>query len=272
VSPHQKLQSHTADESMIATVGTSVVDVVADVLGTKVLDSSPKGYPMPHSSKKIQSRHNLPPVPPRVSPRQKLQSHTADKSMIATVGTSVVDVVADVLGSKKLDSSPKGYPMPHSSKKVQSHHNVPPVPPHMSPRQILQSHTADESMIAAVSTSVVDVVADVLGSKVLDSSPKGGKVDVAHVDAGEMDSSAKASEADVPIDIKVDMGSLGSDTKADGKHDGSMANSVITIDESLFPPQPILLSYPFPFVAGSSIDEACKTYLCAILVKLLVML
>jgi hypothetical protein len=26
---------------------------VVDVLGSKVLDSSPKGYPMPHSSKKV---------------------------------------------------------------------------------------------------------------------------------------------------------------------------------------------------------------------------
>ncbi len=96
----------------------------------------------------------------------------------------------------------------------------------------MQSHSADKSIIAAVGTAV-DVPIDV-------------KVSV-----------------DVPMDIKVDMGSLGSDTvgsdtKADGKHDGSMANLVITIDESLFPPQLILLSYPFPFVAGSSIDEVCK--------------
>jgi len=148
--------------------------------------------------------------------------------------------------------------MPHSAKKVQSSRNLPPIPPRVSPHRKLQSHTADESMIAAVSTTIVDVAADVLGSKVLDSSPKGGKVDVAHVDAGQMDSSAKASEVDVPIDIEVDMGSMGCDTKANGKHDGSMANIVITVDESLFSPQPILLSYPFPFVAGSSIDEACK--------------
>jgi len=128
----------------------------------------------------------------------------------------------------------------------------------VSPPRKLQSHTAEESMIAAVGTTLVDVVADVLGSKELYFSPKGGKVDVAKVDAGEMDSSAKASKVDVPIDIKVDMGSMGCDTKAKGKHDGSMANLVITIDTSLFSPQPILLSYPFPFVAGSSIDEACK--------------
>ena len=132
-------------------------------------------------------------------PRQKLQSPSADKSIIAVDGTTVVDVAADV---------------------------------RRSPRQKLQSHSADKSIIAAVGTAV-DVPIDV-------------KVSV-----------------DVPMDIKVDMGSLGSDTvgsdtKADGKHDGSMDNVVITVDESLFSPQPILLSYPFPFVAGSSIDEACK--------------
>jgi hypothetical protein len=54
------------------------------------------------------------------------------------------------------------------------------------------------------------------------------------VDAGQMDSSAKASEVVVPIDIEVDMGSMGCDTKANGKHDGSMANIVITVDDLFF--------------------------------------
>ena len=132
------------------------------------------------------------------------------------------------------------------------------------PRQKLQSPSADKSIIAVDGTTVVDVAADVRRSpRQKLKSPSADKSIIAAVGtAVDVPIDVKVS-VDVPMDIKVDMGSLGSDTmgsdtKADGKHDGSMDNVVITVDESLFSPQPILLSYPFPFVAGSSVDEACQ--------------